>query len=310
MMSKIVKILFKIRFIPVKNDDTNSKITFKLCSFVTFTFIAVYWGVAFLISAISLQTMFRAQDVVMEGLITKNAIDSASIFAYGVFQVLFLLCPIFLGHALPSIQTIAQAKDLKWPKHGFKHVASYFLCAFGAIAFVFCDWLEVLKEKNIPDQIPILLCFSQAASQLVFNLYWVAPALLVSAWMQKFTCLCKYRAIGKEVSHAKECIKIYSDFNSGFGTYFFFVFGVSQVFVIFSLFLTISRVIGSNGTVLAKLIFSLGNLSVSFGLMLNIAGLTFILDAGHRSMKSLASTLQDQLMHVTDVLKDKQSRIS
>ena len=34
--------------------------------------------------------------------------------------------------------------------------------------------------------------------------------------------------------------------------------------------------------------------------MLNIAGLTFILDAGHASLKGLASTLQDQLLQVTD----------
>ena len=77
------------------------------------------------------------------------------------------------------------------------------------------------------------------------------------------------------------------------------MFGVTQVYVIFSMFLTISQIIGGNGTVLDKLIYSVGNFSVSSGLMLNIAGLTFVLDGGHKCLKDLANTLQDLLLYVT-----------
>ena len=125
MMSKIVKILFKIRFIPAKNDKTCSKIVFQLCSLVTLTFIAVYWGVYFIFSAIFAQVLSRFQDVMMEVFMEMNAIDLASGFANNIIVNLFLLCPLFLGHALPSIPTIAMAKDLNWPKHGAKHVASF-----------------------------------------------------------------------------------------------------------------------------------------------------------------------------------------
>ena len=125
MMSKIVKILFKIRFIPVKSDATYSKITFKLCSFVTLTFIAVYFGVYFIFSAILAQVLSRFQHVVIEFYMERNSIDFASGLAYSIIVNLFLLCPLFLGHALPSIPTIAMAKDLNWPKHGAKHVASF-----------------------------------------------------------------------------------------------------------------------------------------------------------------------------------------
>ena len=306
MMSKIVNILFKIRFIPVKKDEINTKVLFKLCSIVTLTFIAVYWGLYFLFMALYIEGVSRVQDVMMEFMMRMNAIDNASMFAYGILVNFFPLCPLFLGHALPSIPTLILAKDLKWPKHGAKYVASIFLCVVGSTMTNAVNLNLAFEEKNVPDQILVLLCIFFASQQLVVNFCWAVPALLVTVWMEKFICLCECKAIENEVKHTNKLFKIYSNFDRGFGKFFFFVFGVSQIFVIFSLFLTISQVIGSNGTGLDKLIFSFGNLSVSCGLVLNIVGLTFILDAGHKSMKGLANKLQDQLLYVTDEF-DRQS---
>ena len=168
---------------------------------------------------------------------------------------------LILGHALPWISSIALAKDLSCPKHGAKHVASYFFCAFGSIVFSVCGTLDTFNGQNVPEKFPVLVCILSATMYLVLNFYWVIPVLLVSSWMEKFICLSEGRAIRKEVLCAKRCLKLYSDFERGFGLFFFFVFGVTQVYVIFSMFLTISKIIGANGTVLYTLIYSVGNIA-------------------------------------------------
>ena len=300
MMSKLVNILIKIRFIPVKNDAKNLKITFKLCSMVTFTFFVVHFGASFLSYAIYEQIVSSIRDIVTERMMKYNAIDIASIYAFIFLLYWFPFCPLFLGHALPSVPTIFRAKDLKWPKHGAKHLAALFLFALGQSAIYAGFWSEALKEKNVPEQTAVLLYILPIALSFGFTSYWVVPALLVSALMDKFIFLCECRAVGKELAHAKRCLELYSAFDCGFGLFFFFVFGVSQVFVIFTLYLTISGPIESSSSVFGIIIYSSGQLLASCGLMLNIAGLTFSLDAGHKSLKGLANVLQDQLVHVTE----------
>jgi hypothetical protein len=86
----------------------------------------------------------------------------------------------------------------------------------------------------------------QITSQIILYLYWFVPMLLVSTWMEKFISLCQYEAVGKEISHAESCVKTYAKIEKGFGTLFVFYSGMSQLLIIFSLFLAISQAVGSN----------------------------------------------------------------
>ena len=75
MMSKLVKFLLKIRFIPVKN---GSKITFKLCSAVTFSFMAVYWGVPLFMTGLTNGLAFQVFNLLVEYFKELNIIDVVS----------------------------------------------------------------------------------------------------------------------------------------------------------------------------------------------------------------------------------------
>ena len=64
---------------------------------------------------------------------------------------------------------------------------------------------------------------------------------------------------------------MYAKIEKGFGLFFVYVFGLSQLFIIFALFLTISQAVGSSGRGLERIIESFSMLLVTAGLSLNIA---------------------------------------
>ena len=80
-----------------------------------------------------------------------------------------------------------------------------------------------------------------------------------------------------------------------------FVFGVSQLLSILTLFSWISQGIGSviyNDCL--KLMRASGLFCISSGLILNIIGLTFILDSANKSMKGITKLLEEQLLYEED----------
>ena len=91
-------------------------------------------------------------------------------------------------------------------------------------------------------------------------------------------------------------VDIYKGIESGFGLFFCFVFGVTQLLLIFSSFMAISKPLGSSDALFVKSVCSLGNVIVCSGLMLNIASLTFVLETGHRSVTGLVKHLQEKLL--------------
>ena len=72
---------------------------------------------------------------------------------------------------------------------------------------------------------------------------------------------------------------------------------MTQLLLIFSFFIAISRGLGGTEPLGPKVVSSFGTLLVCFGLMLNIASFTFVLEAGYQSIKSLTSSLQHQLLN-------------
>ena len=77
--------------------------------------------------------------------------------------------------SVPSTPTLALAKDLKWPKHGAKHVASIFFSFFGATAVNVSNIRLAFEGKSVPDQIPVLFYILTTCQQLVMNFRWFVP---------------------------------------------------------------------------------------------------------------------------------------
>jgi hypothetical protein len=300
MMSKLVKLLIKILFILIKK---GSGLTFKLCSFVTLSFIAIYWGVPLGVAGVSNCLAFQVLDLFLEYIKKENIVDITSMLVLGQFFYLLLLCPLFLGHAFPSVTSITLAKDLKWPRHGAKHVLSIFLFVIGLGISNVPMFKHIFWDRSVATTIWAPLYLLQITSQIILYLYWFVPMLLVSTWMEKFISLCQYEAVGKEISHAKSCVKTYAKIEKVFGTLFVFYFGMSQLLIIFSLFLAISQAVGSNRSGWERMVQSFSLLLITSNSSINIYGFACILDDVHQTFKGISNGLQGKMRQISDEME-------
>ena len=83
---------------------------------------------------------------------------------------------------------------------------------------------------------------------------------------------------------------MYGKIEKGFGSFFMFVFGMSQLLIIFSLFLSISQAVGSNRSGWERMVQSFSML-LTASLGLNIYGFGCILDDVHKTFKAISDCL-------------------
>jgi hypothetical protein len=139
---------------------------------------------------------------------------------------------------------------------------------------------------------------------LMVTITWILPSLIVASCIQKFISPSQHKASQQPITNAEKCLNKYADLYKGFGSYFMFVLEVSQLLSILTLSSCILQVIGSliNNEGL-KFMYAAGLFCISSGLILNITGLTFILDSAYISMKGITTNLEDQLLHKKTLLK-------
>ena len=233
-LPKIVHFLVKICFIPVYYDRPGRRLTFKFCSTETFIFFLVYLGLLFGLNICGLFAMQSIKEVIIQYFANSNIIDAASALLFGyLMSVLLPYSPLLLARGIPSIPAIFQAGDPKWPRHGAKHIVSWLLCSFGYLIMNASFFSQMLREVDVPLYISSLIYVSPSLQQSLAPLYFVVPILIISAYMEKFISMCKVKAPGKEIQQARRCLEIYEAFESGFGPFFCFVFGVTQLLITF-----------------------------------------------------------------------------
>ena len=298
-MANIVRFLIKICFIPVNYDMIEQKISFRFCSSAFITFFIINYGILLSSNVLLYSTTASIQDKITEYMENLNIIDFISDIIFGLFTSwLAPCCLVLLAKGIPKIEVIALADDLKWPTHGGKHILSLFLCVLGALAPTVALWVMMFDKGNvnISTSESVLINLIYFVQYVLYGVCWTIPILMVSIWMEKLISMSKDKSPCDEIERAQTCIELYKSFNSGFGSYFLFMFSFTQVSLIFSFFISISRVLGSNETALVKVIISLGNFLASSGMMVNIACLTFVLEDGYKSVTSLVQQLQDKIM--------------
>ena len=89
----------------------------------------------------------------------------------------------------------------------------------------------------------------------------------------------------------------------GFVSFFLFVFGMSQLLIIFSLVLSISQAVGSNRSGWERMVQSFSMLLVTASLGLNIYGFGCILDDVHKTFKAIRNCLQDKMRQIPDEME-------
>ena len=82
----------------------------------------------------------------------------------------------------------------------------------------------------------------------IYVFYFIVPILIILSYIEKLISMCKENAVGEKIQHAGRCIETYKAFESGFGPFLCFVFGVTQLLLIFSFFMTISTALQRDST--------------------------------------------------------------
>ena len=84
-------------------------------------------------------------------------------------------------------------------------------------------------------------------SRLIFSYHFMIPALTIKIWVHGFIKKCEI--LHENDLHEErfyEIIAIWNKFNTGFGLYFLVYFTSSQLMLIISAFLSISKLFGEN----------------------------------------------------------------
>ena len=227
LISRLLRFLIKIRFIPVEIDEENTKAVFNWCR--SFLYFIVYWGLLVLCSVLNFS---KKQKLMFK----ENVIDTISMYGFGIISVItFPLSPLILAKTLPSAPSVTLDRDLRWPKYGKSFILSFIFAVIGNILFATGNMADVYEGQY---EGPLFIVGPLIQTFLLVSC-WITPSLLVSAWMEKFIVLCKQGTTAREVRHAKLCLGLYSDIERGFGYFFFHVFVATQFLSIFMFFLAI-----------------------------------------------------------------------
>ena len=297
-MSKFINFLIWIKFFPIQKDQNNQKAIFKLFSPATLVFIIIYLGVpsCFVMLNKFLLTEISQAFLIMNG--NLNIIDTISIYGCNVISLTtFYLCPLFFVKGIPSAPSLTLARDLMWPKNGCMFVTSFILDCLGYFVSYNSMVFDAIEGKNIK-QTTVTLSSIMPMSYLFPSVcFWLIPSLSVSAWMEKIILLCNKKSSSK-INHAKFCIGLFSDINSGFGFFFLYVFAVTQFLSIFAFFVVISWPLSADGFILSRLVYSFGVLCLCAGTILNIITLTWKLDSAYQALKNMTMPLQEYLVTI------------
>ena len=79
IVSRIVHILIKVRFLPLELNNPEQKISFRFCSSLACTFYLVYWGLFLFVSLVGQLASQKIRDDIEEYLESTNIIDAISV---------------------------------------------------------------------------------------------------------------------------------------------------------------------------------------------------------------------------------------
>ena len=287
-MLKLLKFFIQIRFFPVEVD--NNKISYKMCSFNVLLYILMYIGTSYIILILRLifVTDFVTMDMVGVGYIF--------LIAFYLFVPFF---PLIISKIVPLVPAITFAHDLRYPKMLPRFFISTSLIMLSGI---FTEGLYTYTFWNIKGAVSLTFQFIlNIVGHSLATLCWMIPLVLVSVWIEKFIKYCSERDIDKPANHSIECLERFSAFHDGSRMYFYAVYRISQFFMILALtlFYTYSIWVAE----LAEhfdwrlTIYPAGTILFSIALILNVFGLTSILEKMNIAIKELNKPLKKELVH-------------
>ena len=297
-MSKLIDFLIKIRFIPILKTNYNEKKRLMWSFWRTVTYIIIYYGMLFMIWGLRVFVFRAAFKELMLMLAKTNIMDKISIIVYQISIYMDLpFCPILFAIGISSIPSLASSRCLNWPKNGTSCLIAFFLFSAGNILTNICVNLQHFPGNftyTYPNIIPFYILPS--LDTFIVASCWIIPSLVFSSLLDNF--LGNVENIdGKNLeSHVRMCLNLYFQIEKGFGPFLLLVFGFSQFFLLFTLFLSISKLVLDDDTMSNRFLYFGASLTFSSGLILNIISLTLTIDKTYTAVKKLYKPLQNSLV--------------
>ena len=295
-MSKIFEFCIKLRFLPMTKNSKNLKYHFNICSINTFGFMMIFMGLYIYISIACYIISPSLTSNMMLSLDRLNTIDAVATSMFGYLTMLMLIFPPLLTKSLVSVPTLISRRDLQWPKEGMKHLISFLLVTVGLIVANISNFSQIFKWMDAPEDSQIILYILIAVQSLIPPLYFCVTSLFTSCLLDVFCKLTLLKTPQDEAEHAKRSLKLFNEIDKGFGSFFIHTFVLSQIFIIFSLFIALTGAVEPYMPPLAQCGISFGQLMISLGMLLNITALTLSIDDANEALKGLTERLQDVLL--------------
>jgi hypothetical protein len=184
-MSKLVKALIKVCFIPVKTESTTASFSYgKL-----FVYFLITLG-----SLLLMLSLFIFKFGTLNFLFTDQSFIDVTSYMVNMSVGFYMpLYPILLGLSMLAVPNLSLDGNLKWPKYGGKLVVSYFclFCGGSIVAVAFNPRLMEMFEDSAKFLNIFPLFIITEFYHLQLCCCWTIPTLLVASWISKFNELCQ-----------------------------------------------------------------------------------------------------------------------
>ena len=296
-MSKLLKGLIKVSFIPINTDSNYRKWEFKLISKETLKFFTIWYGLHIAI-LVSLVMLFKDSIITAYYLEQKNnPIDlvAAGIFSFCLWWI-FPMSPLFLGSTVAKIPSTVWKNGLHWPSCGNGTIFSAFLFILGSL-IANISWVYRLLGFT-QDTFHMIIIFLFA--EFLVAVYWTIPILLILSLISKFYDDCN-QSEHDPTSGVEIKLDMFSTLKKSLSRFFFAQFAVAQVFSIFACFLCFTKLMGKDEITVDRIIFSIGMVLIVLSLTFNIVGLALVADDAHAVLFSKIKLLQENLLQLTNM---------
>ena len=304
-LSNLTILFSSICVFPVMLDLKHSKAYFSWLS----TRILVFFGL-FFISSVGIIGIFIPVfsdlyiDLVQTIFTMNNYVDIGCQFAF--FAGLYFITPfslLLLASAFPNLAPMSMHQDLRVPKNLTSLLFMLCLSLAGPFLVLIGMYLGLVENLSLETSsvaskfIPLVIV--PYTSLLLPLLAWGISVFFASSWISKLIDLCHDVPDHDIIHWSTHCLSIYNSLESHLGTFLCFMFSLSQVFWIFTIYMSITGYF-ADFSLLSVSCYSAGMGLFSLGILANILGFSGLIESAHQSLQGMVKTLENHSLRVED----------
>lgn len=240
-VSKLLKLSISTCFLPVKVDFGRKNIQYKSLSFKSFRYWTT-WNLPNILNVLVMMAIVYMDPSLIEKFseyqVKFGFIDSIASSSIGFLTLSFYLVPLTLAASMPNISSIALSDNLNWPRNGKKIGCFSIFYVLSAISFQSSGLLAIKTGFK-----SFLILITSSSFVAVFTaVMFSLPMIFLCSWLDHFSDLCKDSRKGNQ-SDIRFCLKNYKMLQRGLGNIFFALYVLTQIYVIFTTFLTFNTLL-------------------------------------------------------------------